>query len=151
MSYLYLDAVVTKVYDLLRLDSRTSNLDWYNGRRTLDQMQKLPGGNVYLGPGNVLAYTMPGGEQAPFRVMVEIVYIDQAGADKAEQEMRNGVDIVAEVLLETARQGGSAGWDLGLTYAYPEGGLSWRTISSPAENTAMAELGLDIRIIPTGS
>lgn len=152
MALLKLDAIVTKVYDLLRLDSRTSALDWFNGRRALLQMQKWPAGNVFLGGGTVRPFTIPGGKEAPVRVVAQIYYNSQEGAAEAEQLLRNGIDAVVEVLIDVARLAGSGGWDVGLSYAYPDS-VSWRTIGAPEDSPALAiaEIVLEVHIIPTGS
>lgn len=143
MPFLQLDAILTKIYDLLRQDVRTIGIAWYNGRRSPAQMQPFPAGNVYLGAGSIVAFTMPAGETASARIIIEIVFADHAGATKAEQLMREGLDAAAQVLVDT--------WDWGLSYAYPEG-LTWEAVIEPEASPAfaMARLFLDARVIPGG-
>lgn len=144
MALLRLHEVITKVYDLLRQDSRTAGVDWFNGRRSPAQWQQSPAGDVYLGPGTVLPYTIPSGEHGRMQVVVEVGVASHAGSGPAEVALRGLVDSVAEVLLDN--------WELGLAYAYPEG-LTWDASSEPEASPAYASarMQLAVRILPEGS
>lgn len=141
MPFLPFDAVITKVFDLLRQDARTLDVDWHNGRRALPQLQRLPAGNVYMGPWTTRPMTMPAGEEASLRVVIELVYASHDGAVVAEQDLRLGVDAVQQVLIDN--------WDLGLSFAYPEL-LSGTPTINPEATPAMAgtAIFLDVKIIP---
>jgi len=140
MPFLNHHAIVTKVYDLLRFDTRTITIDWFNGRRAPGEFA-LPGGNVYLGSGTILPDTMPAGEVGRMRVIVEVFTARHEGAGRAEQAMREYLDAIIQVLVDN--------WDLGLTYAYPVG-LGWDT-SLDIEATppyAIARCLLDVEVRP---
>jgi hypothetical protein len=141
-----IDAIVTRVYDLVRTDSRTSALNWHNGRRSPDQMNQLPAGNVFLSATPVgEAYSSPKGEAARLVVTVQVVYGSHEGSAEVERLLRNGIDSLADVLLDE--------WTLGLDYAWPEallgGAVGVNPEASPA--IAVADFQLQIRVIPTGS
>lgn len=118
MAFLQLDAIATKLFDLLRQDSRTKDIDWYNGRRSPAQMQQSPAGNVYLGPGTISPYTIPSGDQADARFLVEVYYGSHDGAGDAEKLLRVGLDDVVAVLVDTLTATGRDPWSLGLSYCY---------------------------------
>lgn len=141
MPLLKLHEVITKVYNLLRQDSRTAGVDWFNGRRSPAQWQQSPAGDVYLGPGTVLPYTIPCGEHGRMQVIVEVGTASHSGSGQAEETLRGLVDSVVEVLV--------ANWELGLAYAYPEG-LTWDAGIEPEASPAYvsARLQLAVRIIP---
>lgn len=145
MSWIGFDEIVTKVYDLLRTDRRTSTLDWHRGRRHWEDIQRFPAGSVYLGDGTLVPHTIPGGDSAPFQVVVTIAYSDQAG--EVERLKCAGLEAVLAVIADTAR-GGSSGWDIGLSTAYVDG-IAWRAIDAPALNMAAAEIRIAMHAIPS--
>src|SRR3990172_6884204 len=100
MPWLQLDAIATKIFDLLRQDARTIGIDWYNGRRSPDQMQQSPAGNVFIGPGTITPYTIPGGDQADVQMVVQVWWGAHEGAGEVEQRLRIGLDDVAAVLAD---------------------------------------------------
>jgi len=139
MPFIRFDDIITKVYDILRQDARTLAIDWHNGRRA--EVQQSPAGNVYLGSGTIIPFTMPTGEEASFRVMIELLYAKHEGAPEAEQALRVGMDAVAQVLVDN--------WNLGLSYAYPIA-LGWEPTINPETLPPMARarMSLDVKVIP---
>lgn len=140
MPWLDLDAVVAKVYDLLRYDSRTKDIAWHNGRRSALQLHQMPAGIVFLGPGSITAYTIPRGERATVRVVVEIVSADHDLA-VAERAMRVAMDAVMQVLIDE--------WNLGLAPVHPES-LGWEIDANPEQTppTVAVRIMLEVQIYP---
>lgn len=139
--WLNIDAILTKVHDLLCQDVRTMEIQWSNGRRILHEAQRFPAGCVYLGPATVVPETMPAGEMVRMRVIAEVA--TNAFEDKvAEVRLRGYLDQVAKVLVDN--------WELGLDYAYPVG-LLWDPFlnEEAAPAYARARLFLDVEIRPT--
>lgn len=150
MPWLQLDAIATKIYDLLRQDPRTIEIDWYNGRRSPAQMQQSPAGNVFIGPGTITPYTIPGGDQADVQMVVEVWYGSQEGATNVEQRLRTGLDDVAAVLADAQSGSGRTPWDLGLTYCYITG-IGFVPDVNPEASPAWGSVRflVDIKILPT--
>lgn len=144
MPFLNPSAIITRVYDLLRTDARTSAVNWYNGRRTAASIHSWPAGNVYLGIGNIAPRTMPAGEEGNLQVVVEIGYAAQESAASAEILLRDGLDNVLAVLVDN--------WDLGLSYAWPRR-VDWSTTINPETTppVAAAEIRLDVMVLPGAS
>lgn len=139
--WLQLDAVLTKVHDLLRHDARTLGIDWLNGRRILHNAMVLPAGNIYLGPGAIMPETMPAGEVVRVRVVVEVATASHEGGPTAEKLIRGYLDDVAKVLVDN--------WELGLDYAYPIA-LAWDPMLQQEATPAFARAAcfLDVEVRP---
>jgi len=119
MAFLRIADIITKVYDLLRQDVRTLQIDWVKHRRLIGLSQVFPAGNVYWeGPGpTVTPETMPGGDLGILRVVVETFFANHEGQEATEADVTVAVDAISDVLINTSRLGSA--WDIGLDYAYP--------------------------------
>lgn len=142
MPFFRFDPIITKIYDILRQNSLTMGITWLDGRATLaDAMAHTPHCSVFQGSWSAKPFTMPVGEEATIRVILELIYASHEGAPTAEKALRLGMDDVAKVLYDSQ--------DLGLSYAYPEGiagDISINPEGVPPH--AIARILLDVKSIP---
>lgn len=92
--------IVQKVYDILKADSRTADINWHLGARTLKGIQELPAGGVSLGSGSNIPVLIPKTRDSTLVVLIQILYASEAGIVDAEQRMQDGLDNVIAVLAD---------------------------------------------------
>lgn len=138
-----IEAVVNAVYDLLRLDARTSGIKWHYGRRTMQGIQVMPAGIVSgPGPASDAIRTMPAasGHEGAITVLVGIKYASERGVEQAERDMQNGLDNVLAVLAGTP--------SLGLSNVIEASAplMAIFTSSNPEDTPPSAEAAVPLRV-----
>ncbi len=91
-------AIVEKVYDTLRNDTKTAVIHWHLNVLTLDDAQELPAGGVSLGPGVVTDGPSPNQAESTFQILMRIRYNSEKGIAAAEELLQDGLNSVLQVL-----------------------------------------------------